>query len=197
MGGAATGGVPVGAITQGIAGTIQSVLGAIQQNKALKDLNKLQSPTYTPNQSIMNYYNKALSRYGVNPTDSALYKRQTKNALASTAQGLGMLQNNRSGQAGVSSLLKLQNDSLLNAEVAAENQQNQRFGQLGSAAGMKAGEEGKAFDINQYQPFERKYNLLAMKAGGGAQIMNAGLSNIFGAASSFGQRDTINKTYGG
>jgi len=44
---------------------------------------------------------------------------------------------------------------------------------------MKAGEDRQAFNINKMQPFERKYNLLAMKAGANARTANDGLKNIF------------------
>jgi len=190
---AASGGNPYVAAAQSGIGLIQSVMGAIRERRAEKALEKMKSPTYTPNQSIMDYYNQALSRYNTSPTDTALYKRQQKNILGGTAAGLGMLQNRRAGQAGVSGLIRNQNDAFLNAEVAAEQQQNQRFSQLGGATGMKAGEERTAFDINQQQPFDRKYNLLAMKAGGGAQIMNAGLQNLYGGLQTANQYSMINK----
>lgn len=183
----------IGSAVQAGIGNIQSILGFIQAKKYEKQLGKLQSPVYTPNKSIMDYYNQALTRYQTNPINTALYKRQRMNALSGTAAGLGMLQNRRAGQAGVPALIRAQNDALLNAEVGAENQQNQRFGQLGQATGLKAGEERQAFDINQMQPFERKYNLIAAKAGQGANIFNSGLQNVYGAANSLGQYDMINK----
>lgn len=184
------------AIPQTAIGAVQSIMGFIQAKKAEKALSKLQSPTYTPNKSIMDYYNQALSRYAVSPTESALYKRQRQNALTGTAQGVGLLQNRRAGQAGIPGLIRAQNDALLNAEVASEQQRNQRFGQLGQATGMRAGEERTAFDINQMQPFERKFNLLAAKAGAGSQIANAGLQNVYGGLSALNQYKIINKTYG-
>ncbi len=199
-GGAASslaGGTPWGAAAQGAIGLAQTIGGWIQNRRATKQLEKLQSPTYSQNQGILDYYNKALERYNVSPTDSALYKRQTKNVLRGTAQGLGMLQDRRTGQAGVSGLIGRQNDALLNAEVAAEKEKDIRYGQLGQATGMKAGEDKMAFDINQQQPFQRKYNLLAMKAGGGASTMGAGISNLYGGASGINQYQMINKMYGG
>lgn len=195
-GAAAAGGTPYGAIAQGVIGLAQTIGGWVQQHKATKALNNLQSPTYTPNQSIMDYYNKALSRYNTSPYDSSLYKQQQKNIQRGVATGLSALQDRRSALMGITRLTQAQNDATLNAGVQAENQQNQRFGQLGQAAGMKAGEERTAFDINQYQPFERKYNLLAMKAGGGAQVMNAGIQNAYGSFNSLSQRNMIDKNYG-
>ncbi len=183
----------IGSAIQGIAGLTQTIGGWIQGSKATKQLEKLQSPTYSANKGILDYYNQALSRYGVSPTDSAMYKRQMQNIGRNTATGINSFQDRRSGQAGISSLLRSANDASLNAEVAAEQQKNQRFGELGNATQLKAGEDKEEFNINKMQPYERKYNLLAMKAGGGNQIMNAGLQNIYGAGSSLAQMDMIKK----
>ena len=78
----------------------------------------------------------------------------------------------------------LRNDAGLRSGIAAENEQNQRFGQLGAAAGMKTQDELRQFQYNQVAPYEKKYNLLAMKAGGANQMANAGFQNIFGGLSS-------------
>ena len=179
------------------AGLIQSIVGGIKAGKAQKQLEKMQSPQYAQNQGILDYYNKALARYNVSPTDSAMYKRQMNNIGRGVATGISSLQDRRSGQAGISSILRAQNDASLNAEVAAEQQKNQRFGELGQATGMKAGEDRMAFDINQQQPFERKYNLLAMKAGAANQTANAGMSNIFGGLQNLQNYNLYNKEYGG
>jgi hypothetical protein len=178
------------AIAQMGAGVAQGIFGAIQAGKAQKQLNKLQSPQYKQNQSIMDFYNEALKRYNVSPTDSAMYKRQMQSVNRNMANAL-----NGYGNESVSSILRAGNDAALNANVAAEAERSNRFGQLGSAAGMKAGEDDKAFQFNQYMPFERKYNLLSQKAGGGNQIMNAGISNIFGGLQGWNQMNMIDKMY--
>lgn len=194
--GAAAGATPWGAIAQAGVGLAQTIGGWIGQHRATKQLENLKSPTYTANKSILDYYNTALQRYGVSPTDSAMYKRQQQNIGRNLATGINSFQDRRSGQAGISSLIRGANDASLNAEVAAENEKSNRFGILGGATNMKAGEDRTAFDINEQQPYERKYNLLAQKAGGNNQIMNAGLSNIFGAGSSLSQMDMLKKMYG-
>jgi len=186
----------IGSAIQGVAGLAQTVGGWIQQGKATKKLEKLQSPTYNQNKSILDYYNTALNRYGVSPTDSAMYKRQSRDIERGVSQGISSLQDRRSGIAGTSSILRAANDAKLNANVAAEEQKNQRFSELGGATQLKAGEDDKAFQINQFMPFERKYNLLAAKASGGNQIMNSGLSNIFGAGQSLSQMNMLKNQYG-
>lgn len=187
----------IGSAIQGVTGLAQTIGGWIQQGKATKKLEKLQSPTYAANKGILDYYNTALSRYGVSPTDSAMYKRQNRDIDRGVAQGINSLQDRRSGIAGVSSILRAANDAKLDANVAAEEQRNQRFGELGNATQLKAGEERTEFDINKQQPYERKYNLLAMKAGGGNQIMNSGLSNLSNLGSSMIQMNMLKNSYGG
>ena len=189
------GSTPWGAIAQAGVGLAQTVGGWIQQHRATKQLEKLQSPTYNQNQSILDYYNQALQRYNVSPTESALYKNQQKNIGRGLATGINAYQDRRSGQAGISSMIRNANDASLNSEVAAENQQNQRFGQLGSATGMKAAEDAKAFQYNKLMPYQNKYNLLAQKAAGGNAIANSGMSNIFGGLSTANQMSMIGKMY--
>lgn len=183
----------IASAAQGIIGGIQGIIGGIQARKAQKQLEKMQSPTYAANRGILDFYNQALARYNVNPTDTALYKRQTRDIDRGVAQGISGLQDRRSGVAGLSSLLRAGSDARLDANVAAENERNQRFGVLGQAAGMKAAEESKAFDINQWHPYERKYNLLSMKAGAANQTANAGMQNLFGGLQSWGQMDMMKK----
>ncbi len=180
---------------QGAIGIGQSIFGGIQAHKAQKQLERTPTPVYSPSQSILDYYDTAKSRYNVNPYQSSLYKLQNQNIQRGTAQGLGALNDRRSALAGVNSLIQGQNDSLLKAGAAAEDEQGRRFSQLGQAAGMKAGEDTKMFQYNQVAPYEKRMQLAGLKASGGNQIMNAGLSNIFGGLQSMGQTDLINKEY--
>lgn len=179
-------------ITAG-AGLLQGILGGIKAKKTQKALENLQSPTYDPNQSILSFYNNALQRYNVDPYNSTLYKTQQQNIGRGVNQGIGALNDRRSGLAGISSLIQGQNDALLKAGIAAENQKDQRFGQFGSAAQMKAAEEKQAFNINKMMPFERKYNLLAMKAGAANKTANDGLQNIFRGLDAWNQYNNLSK----
>lgn len=178
---------PWGAIAQVGGGLLQSIIGGIGARKRQRELERFNqnAPQYKANQGIMDFYNQALARYNVNPTESALYKRQMQDIDRGVSTGIGALQDRRSGTAGISSLVRSANDARLGANVAAEQQRDQRFGQLGSAAQMKAGEERTAFDINQMQPFERKFNMLAQRAGAANQLANTGLSNVFGGLQNY------------
>lgn len=171
---------PWGSIIGATAGIAQSIIGGIQASKAQKALEALKTPTYTPSSSILDYYNKALSKYQENPYQSELYKMQNQNIQRGVAQGLNTLAKGTSLISGVSSLIQGQNDAQLKAGAAAEQQRNQNLSQLGSAAAAKAREDDKMFKYNQLAPYQKKYNLLAAKAQGGNSILNAGLRNISG-----------------
>lgn len=191
--------MPIGALLPlaGAAiGGIQAIGGRRRARKAENELENLQSPQYAQNASILDFYNKALDRYNVSPTDSAMYKRNAQNILRNTATGLRSLQDRRSALGGTSSIIRAMNDATLDTEVAAENQRNQRFGELQGATAMKANEDDKAFQINKLAPFERKYNLLAMKAGASNQVANAGLSNIFGGLQNYSNYQLAKDIYG-
>lgn len=174
-------------ILQGVGGLAQSIFGGSRMRRAERALEKLQTPTYEKSAAIGDFYNKAKQRYNINPAQSNLYRMQERNIQRNQATGINALQSRRAGIGGISKLVQGSNDAMLNATAAAEQQQSQAFGQLGQAAGMQAGEERQAFNINKLMPYEKSYNLLAGKAAGGAQTMNAGLQNMFGAVSSYGQ----------
>jgi hypothetical protein len=194
--GAAGGATPWGAIAQAGIGTIQGVLGMIQAKKAQKQLEKLQSPTYKQSAGILDYYNKALSKYSVNPYQSDYYNQATQQANRGVASGLSALSGRGQALAGVNSLIQGKNDAMLKAGVNAEQMQRQDLSQLGQAAQLKAGEEQTAFQQNEMLPYQNKFNLLARKASGGNQIANSGLSNVFGGLQGIGDANMVNKMYG-
>lgn len=177
---------PWGAIGQAVIGGAQAIGGEIRAHRAEKKLENM-ADNYKPNESIMDFYNKALSRYNVNPYTSNMYNMQKKNIDRNVATGVNALQSRRGAIGGINSLVETANDGYLKAAAGAESQQSQALGQLGQATGMKANE--------QFKPFEMKYNLLSAKAGGGAQTMNAGLSNIFGGIQSAMDYKMIDKMY--
>ena len=175
----------VGATQTGM-GLLQSIFSGRKKNERRLNAQIDQSPIYTQNQSILDYYNTALNRYNVSPVDSAMYKRQQQNIGRNQATGINALQDRRSGQAGISSILRAANDASLNAEVAAEQQKNQRFNELGGATNMKVNEDDKAFQQNELIPWELKTNLAAQKLQASSQRQNAGMQNIFGGFQTIG-----------
>ena len=187
----------IAAGVQTVAGLVQSIVGGAKARKTQRELERLETPTYTQNQGILDYYNQALSRYGVSPTDSATYKRQNQDINRGMATGINSLQDRRSALGGVSSILRASNDARLDANVAAEQEKNRRFSELGGATQAKADEDYKAFQYNKIAPYEKKYNLLSMKAGAASQAANAGMKNAFGGIQSMGNIGMLNQQYGG
>jgi len=184
--------IPIGLI----AGGAQALLGLGQslfsgRKKAEKGLNKLidNSPKTTANKSILDYYNTALSRYNVDPAQSALYKRNMQNINQSVSSGIAGLQDRRSALGGVSSLLRASNDAKLNTEVAAEQQRDRRFGELGSATGMKAGEDLRVYEQNTLLPYNLRLQLQGQKLQGANQRANAGMQNAMSGLQTLGSFD--------
>lgn len=162
------------------AGGVQALIGARGARRARRELEQLPTPQYERSRSITDYYNQALNRYQQSPTQSNLYKMQAQQIARGTAQGLSALGDRRSAMAGVPNLVQAQNDAYLKAAAAAEQDQSQKFAQLGGASEAMAGEDRMAFQVNKMMPFQRKSELLGQKAAGYTQLMNAGLQNIYG-----------------
>lgn len=162
-----------------VAGTLQTLGGVGQaftsgvkkKEHALEAFND----SYSPNQSILDYYQKAYNKYDPNAYNSAGYRQGQQNINNNLATGISATQDRRSGVGAISNLVANANRASLGNVVNAERLQNQNLAQLGHATGMKANEDRGIF--------ERKYNLLAMKAAAAAKQKNDGLQNIFGGLS--------------
>lgn len=167
-------------IVQGAAGLGQMIFSG--RKKAGRELDQLQyqSPQYGGSKPISDYYQTALERYKVNPTDSAMYRRQAQNAMRATAGGLSALKGRGGALAGVNKLVAGQGDAMLKAEMAAEQEQSRRFGEYGRATGMKAQDDMAQFNINKMMPFQRKDRLAQMKLGAANARFDAGAMNLFG-----------------
>lgn len=166
---------------------VQTVAGIVQmatagRKKAQRELDTAlnSNSQYSGSKPISDYYNEALNRYNVSPYQSQQYQIAQKNAQAGTATGLNSLQDRRSAIGGVSRLVGVQNQSLENAGVNAENQRNQNFSQLGSAVGMKNQDDRFKFNTNVLDPYNRKLQLAMMKSQAANARFDAGLSNIGG-----------------
>jgi len=177
-------------------GALQSLIGGISARRNQRKLENLQTPTYGGSSSIMDFYNKALQRYNVNPYQSQQYQQAVQQAGRSTAAGINALQSRGSAVAGIGRLASLQNEQGLRAGTIAEAEQNRRFDDVGRASQLKTSDELRQFEQNQIAPYEKKYNLLSMKAGAANQTANAGISNMFGGLSSANQMALLDKMYG-
>lgn len=180
--------VSVGLITGGaqvLGGVVQSIFSG--KRKAEKDLENYAN-SYTPNSSILDYYNKALSRYSSNSYTSQYFQNQTNQIGRNLATGIGAAQDRHSGLASIGSLVQGADDATAKAGATAENLQGQALGQLGQASKLKAGEDEKKFDLI--------FNLKALKAGAANQQESAGLSNAFQGVGNTLNYLTAAKQYG-
>lgn len=175
------------ALIQGGAGLIQTIGGAVQRKKGEKAA-EAQIGKLGPDAGILSYYNQALQRYGVSPAQTAMYKRQMANIQRGAATALAGAGGARGRMGAASSIVRSMSDAALGAEVAAEQEQARRFGQLGAAAQMAAAEKRR--------PEELRLQMQLQKAAGGSQIANTGLSNIFGALQSYGTGELYRDIYG-
>lgn len=183
------------AISAGV-GLVQSLFGGGEASAAQRKLEKLRTPTYTPNKAIADYYQDALSRYNTGPYNTSMYQYMTRNADKTLASGITALSDRRASIGNVGALVEQTNDSLNKAAVAAEQQRNQEFGQLGEATQLKAGDDKYGFQVNQLEPYEKEKSLLEAKAGGGNAVENAGLQNLFGGLNGITDYETLKKLYG-
>ena len=172
---------------QALMGVGQAIFGGRKAKKAQKQMGRM-IDSYKPNESIMDYYNKALNRYNSNPYQSTTYQKSIQDAQQTTATGMSGLQGRNAAVGGVSRLAALENQNKLNAASAAEREQGQQLGQLGAATAMRVPED-------KYK-FEAKYNLLGQKAGAANQTANAGMANIFGGLGTISDYANIDKMYG-
>jgi len=184
------------AALQAGAGALQSIFsGRKKREQELNDFAK-QSPLYTPNKSIQDYYQQALNRYNENPYQSQQYQIGAKNIQRATAQGLGAMQDRRGGIGGASRLAEAQMGGMQNLGANAEAQRNARFGQFGQASQAKAAEDYRAFDINQMTPYNRQLQLKQMAAQAANSRFNAGLSMAGQGAGNYAQLGLYKEMYG-
>jgi len=143
-------------------------------------------PDYLKSPSILNYFQQAQQRAAVSPTQMASYKRQMENLRRTGASTLAGLRSSRERLGAASSITRSLSDASLGAEVAAEQEQARRFGQLGQATGMQAGEERMA-ELRKLQKQQQRVALAEARAQGAAAIKRAGITNIFGAITDIGK----------
>lgn len=189
---------PIGAGIQAGTGLIQGVFGAIQQAQNRKRYENLlkNMPQTEADKNLLGYESTALQRALTSPTESAMYKRQMQNIKRNVATGLRTAQDRRSGLAAASALARGANDAALNAEIAGEQQQAQRFGQAYAPIMAGARERQRVYEQNVMQPWQMRAQMYGQKAAAGSNLANVGLSNIFGAGTTLGQMGLYKQAYG-
>jgi len=180
-------GVTAAAVSVGV-GTAQMITADNQQKRAQKSLEEQarNSPLYKADKSIDTYYQEAMNRYKENPYQSQQYQLGAMNAQRATAQGIGALQDRRSGIGGISRLQANQMGAMQNLGAQAEASRAQRFGQVGSATQLKSADYQRQFDINKMTPYNRKLQLEQLKAQAAGERYNAGMQMVGQGLSSAG-----------
>lgn len=161
---------------QALVGGLQSVFSGRKNRERELESYAKQSPLYTPNKAISDYYQQAVNRYNENPYQSALYKEGQRNIQRSGANALSAFQSRGSALGGAARVALGQDSALSNLGVQAEAQRNARFGQLGQAAQAKSSEDYRAFDINKMTPYNRQLQLKQLAAQAANDRFNSGLS---------------------
>jgi hypothetical protein len=188
--------IPAAAIPALIAaasGGIKAIGGGIQaltsgERKRQKELAaSIEAiPDYLKSPSILSYYQQAQQRAGISPTQTAAYKRQMQNIQRAGATGLMGAQGARGRMGAASTIARSMMDATQAAETAGELEQNRRFGQLGQATGMQAGEE-RMSELRKLQKQQQRIALAESRAQGAAAMKRAGLTNIFGGLTDIGK----------
>jgi hypothetical protein len=175
------------------AGTAKTLSGVGQtafsgQRRAERDLTKQIEaiPEYTKSPSILEYYEQARQRYGVSPTQTAMYRQQMQDIERTGAGAVSQLRGSRERLGGTSTILNSLLRAKLGANVAAEQEQNRRFGQLGAAAQMMRGEDVMKQQRDLMKQ-EQRIRQAAAKAEGRAAVKRAGITNIFGGLTDIGK----------
>jgi hypothetical protein len=168
-------------LIQGAAGLFQSATsGAGAAEKNLEN-SITKNPLAQRSKSIDDYYQQALNRYQENPYQSAQYMAAQRNADRALASRLKLGQDLNSSLSMAGKADALYSDTLGQAGGQAEAQRNQRFGQYGQAAQLQNQQDKYIFDINEMTPYNRKLQLMQMKAQAANERKNAGIGMIGGA----------------
>lgn len=164
---------------QGAIGLGQSLSSG--RKKAEKELNALgnKMPVYSGNKSIADYFQESQNRYNENLLNNPVYIQAKQNADRIAATALGGLQGRGGASATAARLAGIQNEGLMGAAAQAQGMKDQRFRELGSATGMKAGDDRMMFQ-SQVDRFNRQDMLARQKAAAANQRFDAGLRNVMG-----------------
>lgn len=166
----------LGLITAGT-GLAQSAFGAIQAAKARKEA-EARVKGMKEDTGILDYYNKALSRYSANPYQSTYYQNMANQANRGIAAQTTALQAGglKGGYAGaIGSINQRGMTQLANAAGQAENMSARDLQNLGYASRSLAGERQRIEDT--------KTNLVMQKWAQKAQLMNQGMQNMYSGLS--------------
>lgn len=165
----------------------QALIGGAQalfsgRSKAEANLNRLanQSPLTTASKSINDYYQEQRNRASQNPYQSAFYTAGQKNIQRGTASALNNLQGYGASIAGAGRVALGQSTALTDLGVKAEGLKSQNMSQYGQAAQMQQNDANRVFQINQEDPYLRKFGLAQYNAQAANARQQAGIQTAAG-----------------
>lgn len=176
-------------VTGGVAaltGGAQILTAGKKKKEAALEAQAANAPKYQGSGALDQYYQQSLQQANTAAQQSALFKQQQQQANRNMASGLAASNVLGGGQGLVSKLVQGTNDATMKNIAGAEAQKERRFGQLGQVTQQKEAQDYRKFQINEQQPWETKYNLLAAKAAAAGQQQQAGFSNLMGGLTSMG-----------
>lgn len=172
-----------GGIANIAGGLVGGAIGLFQRRKAKRELSKLQRPQYTIPDEIKKSQ-KMAEMSAQEGLPSAQYNKAMQNIQRNQANALSGAGDRRSALMALPKIQQSANDATLGLDSAdaQARMQNQKtlYGQNANLAQYK----DKAFQINQMQPYQEKYNYYQSLLGAGNQNLMSGIDKIAGGAGS-------------
>lgn len=181
----------------GVTGIVQIAAAQKKKKEAELEAHASNSPKYTGSNTLEKYYQQSQQLANTAAQNSALYKQNQNQANRNLGAGLSATNVIQGGQGAVAGLVSGANDAAGRNIAGAEAQKERRFTQLGQVTQMKSADDFKKFQINQQQPWETKYNILAAKAAAAAAQQQAGFSNLTSAGTAGVKAKSDNNNDGG
>lgn len=169
---------------QGIAnvagGLVGGITGFFQKRKAKKLLREAgEQPTYSIPQEILN--NQKNAELAANEgLPSQQYSNAMKNIQASQANALSGAMDRKSALMALPKIQQQANNAYANLDVADANARMQNRKTLYDVGSQTAQYRDKAYQINQLQPWQRKYSYAQQLLGAGNQNFTGGLEKLIG-----------------
>lgn len=172
-------GQKVAGVGQSVSGLIGGIVGLGQRRQARRLLRNLHRPTYNiPNEVLQNQKMAQLAANQGLP--SAQYAQAMQNISRQQNQALQNTMDRRGGLMTIAQNQQSANDAMLNLDVANANARLQNQRTLYGVNSDLAGYRDKAFEVNQMQPYQQKFQYANSLLGAGNQNIMGGIDKIIG-----------------
>lgn len=178
MGSGGGGGIPNIA-----SGLVSGVAGFFQRRAAKKMLRNLNRPQYTIPEEITKSQ-KMAEMSASEGLPSAQYNKAMQNIQRQQTNSVAAAQDRRSALMALPKIQQAATDAALNLDVADANARLQNQKTLYGVSGQTAQYKDKAFQINQMQPYQEKYQYAQSLLGAGNQNLIGGIDKLLGGGAS-------------